>query len=225
MPAAQLGFILFTFLAPPLLWLLSRKIRSQRLVKGISIAMASTLAIAYVGALILKTLEPDGFTWDTALPFHLCDWAALATVLALVTRSQLAFELAYCWGLAGTAQALFTPALEVRDDLRAIMFFTVHSFIPASVLWLIFECKMRPRPGAYFRVMLWSELYLVCALAVNKLSGGNYGFLFRRPPTHSLLDFYSDTWWLYVTEINLTAVILFGLLIVPWQTWRTKQAH
>lgn len=211
MSAIQIGFILFTFLAPPLLWLLSRKVQSERLVKGICYTLAGCLVVAYIGSMTMV-----GLGW----PMHLCDWAAVATLFALLRRSPMAFELAYCWGIAGTAQALFTPALVVRDDLRAVFFFTVHSVIPASVLWLIFECKMRPRMGAYFRVMVWSEVYLGCALVVNALTDLNYGFLSERPETASLLDYFSNTWWVYVLQINLTAAVLFGILLLPWRTWR-----
>src|SRR6478736_4922565 len=129
MSALQLGFILFAFLAPPLLWLLSRKVRSPRLVKGICITMAAILCLAEIGTLIFSALD-EGASWDATLPMHLCHWAAVATVLALISRSSAAFELAYCWGLAGTAQALFTPALVVTDDFRAVLFFLVHSLIP-----------------------------------------------------------------------------------------------
>jgi hypothetical integral membrane protein (TIGR02206 family) len=209
MSGLQLGFIAFTFGAPPVLWAMSRKIRSPRLVRAICFTFATVLVLAYAAALIIRARSPEGLSWDQTLPMHLCDWAALVTVLALVRRTPMAFELAYCWGLAGTAQALFTPAISVNDDPGVLPFFLVHSIIPASVLWLIFEYKMRPRPGAYLRVMLWSEFYLAAALFTNWLTGGNYGFLAGRPSAPSVLDFYSDTWWVYVLQINLTAAVVF----------------
>ena len=218
----QITFILLAFLAPPLLWLMSRKVQSPRLARGICWGIAATLITAYAGALILKA---RGHTLDVddSLPMQLCDWAALATVLALTRRSPLAFELAYFWGLAGTAQALFTPAIEINDGLRVVCFLTIHSTIPAGVLWLMFEYKLRPRPGALLRVMIWSELYLATALAVNALTGANYGFLTHRPATHTLLDHFSDSRPLYLLEMNLTALLFFALLAMPW--WRRKSAQ
>jgi hypothetical integral membrane protein (TIGR02206 family) len=216
MSALQLGFIAFTFCAPPLLWALSRRVRSPRLARAICLTFAGILLLAYVAAVVIRATSFEGLTWDSTLPMQLCDWAAFVTLLALIGSSPAAFELAYCWGLAGTAQALFTPAIEVNDSPGVIPFFVVHSVIPASVLWLMFEFRMRPRPGAFWRVMLWSEAYLGVAILVNKLTGGNYGFLAERPPTRSLLDFYSETKWIYVAQINLTAAVLFGLLLMPW---------
>jgi uncharacterized membrane protein YwaF len=77
------------------------------------------------------------------------------------------------------------------------------------------------------RVTLWSQLYLGCALAVNALTGGNYGFLSGRPSgVKSMLDLFSDTRWLYVLEIDLTALVFFLALDIPWQIarWREKRA-
>src|SRR5688500_15472562 len=116
MSALQLGFIAFTFCAPPLLWLLSRKIRSPQLARAISLLFASALVASYGLMLWIKARSPEGMEWETTLPMHLCDWAAVVTLIALISRSGPAFELAYCWGLAGTAQALFTPAIEVNDS-------------------------------------------------------------------------------------------------------------
>jgi uncharacterized membrane protein YwaF len=59
-------------------------------------------------------------------------------------------------------------------------------------------------------------VYLATALIVNALSGANYGFLSHRPPTHSLLDFFSDTRWLYILQVNLTAFAFFAALYLPW---------
>ncbi len=216
----QLGFICATFLVPPLLWLLSRKVQSPRLARGICWGIAAALIAAYIGAIILKA-HGETLDVDDSLPMQLCDWAALATVLALTRRSPLAFELAYFWGLAGTVQALFTPAIEITDGLRVLCFLLIHSSIPAGVLWLMFEYKLRPRPGALLRVMLWSELYLACALTVNAFTGGNYGFLTHRPSTRTLLDYFSDSRLLYVAEINLTGLVFFALLAAPW--WRRRK--
>ena len=67
-------------------------------------------------------------------------------------------------------------------------------------------------------------LYLVVALAVNAASGGNYGFLSARPSIRSMLDFFSDTPWLYVLQIDLPGLLFFLLLDLPWPIarWRAS---
>ena len=223
MPGIQIGFLVFTFLGPLLLWILSRHLDSVRFAKWICWTFALALLASKISTVIAVWRAGD-LTADYALPMHLCDWALAATVVALTLRRQLCFELAYFWGIAGTAQALITPALDSPDFWRIFAFFTVHSVIPAGVLWLMFEFKMRPQRGAWLRVVVWSQIYLLCALAVNALTGGNYGFLSARPGIRSMLDFFSDTRWLYILQIDLTGLLFFLLLDLPWQFVRRKQA-
>jgi hypothetical integral membrane protein (TIGR02206 family) len=224
MPGIQIGFLIFTFAGPLLLWILSRHLDSGRFSKGICWFFALAIVSAKVGTTIAVWRECN-LTADYALPMHLCDWALFATVAALILRRQTCFELAYFWGLAGTAQALITPALDSAAFWRIFAFFVVHSGIPAGVLWLIFDFKMRPQRGAWLRVVLCSQVYLVCALGVNAASGGNYGFLSARPEVRSMLDFFSDTRWLYVLQIDLTALAFFLILDLPWQIARWKEAR
>ena len=221
MPGIQVGFLIFTFLSPLLLWVLSRHLESGRFARGICLIFAASLVAAFAGT--VAALIRDGtFVPQYALPMQLCDWALVATVIALTLRSQTCFELAYFWGLSGTVQALITPAMDTTTVWRVLGFFVIHSVIPSGVLWLMFEFKMRPRRGAYLRVFLWSEAYLALALLANAFTGANYGFLTGRPLTPSLLDFFSDTHWLYVLQINITGLLLFLVLDLPWQIARRR---
>jgi hypothetical integral membrane protein (TIGR02206 family) len=221
-PPIQIGFLIFTFLGPILLWILSRHVDSLRFAKGICWTFALALAGAWAATMVILVRD-DALIPRYALPMQLCDWALAATVVALVMRRQLCFELSYFWGLAGTVQALITPALDDTTIFRVVGFFIIHSVIPASVLWLMFEFKMRPRRGAWLRVVLWSQVYLVLALLTNAATGGNYGFLSHRPSIHSMLDFFSDTRWLYILQIDLTGLVFFFILDLPWQFVRRPE--
>jgi hypothetical integral membrane protein (TIGR02206 family) len=212
----QIAFILFTFCGPPLLWLIGRRWPSPAYRRAVRCTLAVAIVVAYFTALALNIHSKGGFLADEHLPFHLCSWAAVAVVAALFWRARTAFELAYCWGIAGTAQALFTPAIKIDYNPETICFLIVHSFIPASVLWLILGEKFRPRPGAFLRVLLWSEIYLVVTLLVNRAVHADYGFLTEPPPQASLLDHFSTTQWIYVAQINLTGIVAFALLLLPW---------
>ncbi len=215
MTSIQIGFISFTFLSPVGLWMLSRKVRSPRLARGISYSFAGMLFIPYV--LNMVWLGQNGMLSPRyMLPMQLCDWAAFATLAALVKRKPMAFELSYFWGIAGTMQALFTPAVTIDMDLRTWCFFFIHSVIPAGVFWLMFEFGMRPRPGAQWRVLAWSEVYLVCALLANRATGANFGFLASRPEQKTMLDLFPDPHWFYVLCINAVGVVFFFVLDLPW---------
>jgi hypothetical integral membrane protein (TIGR02206 family) len=100
---------------------------------------------------------------------------------------------------------------------RIAVFFFIHAGIVAGVLHLLLTHRFRPEwPRSILRVAVWSEVYLLAALLVDALTGANYGFLSHKPPTHSMLDLFSDTHWLYVLEINLVAWLFFALLYLPW---------
>jgi hypothetical integral membrane protein (TIGR02206 family) len=225
MQGIHLGFLIFTFASPVLLWVLSRHLESPRFARGICWFFAGSLVAAY-GAMIVRLVREESLVPSYALPMQLCDWTFATAVIALTLRRQTFFELTYFWGLAGTLQALITPAVDTSSLDRMITFFIIHSVIPASVFWLVFEFKMRPARGAWLRVLLWSEIYIALALLANAITGGNYGFLSHRPAdTRSLLDLFSDTHWLYVLQINLTALFFFFLLDLPWQIARRRQRN
>jgi hypothetical integral membrane protein (TIGR02206 family) len=213
----QIAALLFVAGAPPLVWLFDRRPHTRHFTRICEHALAAALVLAFVGELIAKhfdgTLNPAN-----ALPMQLCDWALFATSAALWWRWRPGFDVAYFWGLAGTAQALFTPA--IATDLywlRVFGFFLIHAGIVAGVLHLLLTGRFRPEwPRSIIRVAIASEVYLFTALLVNALTGGNYGFLNHKPVTPSMLDLFSGTHWLYVLEINLFAAAFFTVLYLPW---------
>ncbi|HEX8297389.1 MAG TPA: TIGR02206 family membrane protein [Chthoniobacteraceae bacterium] len=225
MSPIQLSAVLVTFLAPLLLWIVSRSWRAPRFDFLARRLLAVMLLVLWVGLLVTKFAAGEA-TWDQALPMQLCDWVLLAVAAALWWRSQAAFELGYFWGLAGTVQALFTPAIEA--DLawwRQCGFFYAHALIVVGVLHLLLTERLRPWPRSLVRVLIWSEAFLLLALLTNWFTGGNYAFLARKPPQASMLDLFSDTPWLYVLQINFTGLTFFAALYLPWlalDRWRAR---
>ncbi|MDQ3622971.1 MAG: TIGR02206 family membrane protein [Verrucomicrobiota bacterium] len=228
MSALQLWFVVLTFTAPVLCWIFNRRWPTGPFDKAAARVQALILLAVEIYEWKLK-IQDSGAIAGHLLPMQLCDWALFATAIALWFRSQICFEVAYFWGLAGTIQALFTPA--ISSELawwRQVGFFLGHSVIVIGVIHLVLVGRMRPQPGSLLRVLGWSELYLATALAANALTGENYGFLSQRPDTPSLLDLFSDTRWIYVLQINLTAIVFFAVLYLPWALWdgyRAKTAR
>lgn len=226
MTPLQIGFIAATFLIPCLLWLGVRLWCSGRppgsrpvIERIIAWALAAVLVISYAAAVYLKAVW-GGLGLDSTFPMHLCDWAAVAILIALLGRGQASFDVAYCWGLAGTFQALVTPAVAIDGGALVWCFLIIHSVIPASVIWLLMGPKMRPSPRSWRRVALWSQVYFVACLLTNYFTGSNYGFLARRPDKPTLLDKFPDQWWLYVLSINAFAMVIFAVLLAPWRVAR-----
>jgi hypothetical integral membrane protein (TIGR02206 family) len=217
MNAYQIGSLFFILLVPAVVWWIDRCPHRAALVRLAERALAVSLILALVGELAAKALDGT-FTFKEALPLQLCDWALFATSAALWGRWRAGFEVAYFWGIGGTLQAIFTPAIE--DHLpwwRVLGFFFIHAGIVAGVVHLLLTPRFRPVwPRSLIFTAIVSEVYLACALAANALTGGNYGFLSHKPSTRSMLDLFSDTPWLYVAQVNLVAFVFFALLYLPW---------
>jgi hypothetical integral membrane protein (TIGR02206 family) len=214
--ALQIFFIVFTFAAPAAMWLYARHEPDGPGARRLERRLAGTLLAFYAGDLTMKWLEGT-FTLEHALPMQLCDWALLSISAALWFRWRTCFEVAYFWGLAGTLQALFTPAIPA--DLhwfRKFGFFFIHAGIVVAILHLLVTVRWRPKPRSLLHVVLASETYLAIALVTNALTGGNYGFLSHKPATASMLDLFSDNHTMYIVQINLTAFVFFAVLYLPW---------
>ena len=213
------GFaIAFTILAPLILRAACRHfptLRFQNLVRRTLVTALLAFELVMWGDKL-----HSGASLDTMLPMQLCDWVLFAVAASLWFRWQLGFELGYFWGLAGTMQALFTPAIEMTEAWwRLFVFFFSHALIVVSVLHLLITERCRPGPSSLLRVLVCSEIYVGAALLVNFATGGNYGFLAHKPSQASLLDLFSSTHWLYVAQINLLALAFFPALYLPWFVW------
>ena len=215
----QQSALFFVILAPLALWALVRRFPTPRFQTAIRRSLAIALLV-FEGANFADKIA-TGCPLATALPMHLCDWALIAVAAALWFRWQLGFELGYFWGLAGTIQALLTPAIALTEVWwRLFGFFFSHALIVVSVLHLLVTERCRPRPRSLLRVFICSEIYVIAALLVNAATGeGNYGFLSHRPAQATLLDRFSDTRWLYIAQINGLALLLFPALYLPWWIW------
>ncbi len=214
----------FTLISPLILWAACRRFSTPRFRELVRRALAlGLLAFAFAG---VADKFATGAKADTLLPMQLCDWVLYAVAASLWFRWQLGFELGYFWGLAGTIQALITPAFDMTEVWwRVFGFFFTHALIVVSVLHLLITERCRPWPRSLLRVFVCSEVYVIAALIADAATGGNYGFLAHRPAQPTLLDRFSDAHWLYVAEINALALLVFPALYLPWWIWDAVRAR
>ena len=163
-------------------------------------------------------------TWSSsyALPFQLCDVAAIVSAAALWSRQPLLVELTYFWGLAGTANGLITP--DISDHFPSfgfLQYFIAHGTIVAAGLLLVVGLQIAPRRGAVPRVFGLTFGLLVLDAGVNLLTGGNYLYLRHTPGAHSLLDFFGPWPWYIVGAAGL-ALAFFALLDLPFAVSRYR---
>jgi hypothetical integral membrane protein (TIGR02206 family) len=213
---AHLAVILITLLLPTGLGFAFRLTNLRWIDSAVAIGISLLLLTNYFG-FAFYLWRQDQLLWKQALPFQLCDWAMVTIIVALLTGKHGWTEVSYFWGIGGTFQAILTPNLQVNfPDFRAISFFISHCGIVAGVIYLLVARRFRPTAGSVWRTLAWSELYLGVALLVDYLTGTNYGFLLHKPVVHSILDFLSESRWLYIIELNALALIFFAVLYLPW---------
>jgi hypothetical integral membrane protein (TIGR02206 family) len=157
-------------------------------------------------------------TLERALPLQLCDAAAAVCALALFTRRQILFELAYFWSLAGVTQALVTPpALPRPDDPDTWRYFVAHGAALAGVFHLL-GLGFRPRRGAWRRAALLTMGYALAVGLLDGALGANYMWL-RRKPEGSVLDLLGP-WPIYILGGTVVGATLFYLLELPFRRGR-----
>lgn len=208
--------ILLTLAIPIGLGLAVRLTNSQRTDRAVAICLALLLLTNYCGY-AAYLWQRQQLLWPQALPFQLCDWAMVTVMVALLTGRQGWSEVSYFWGIAGTFQAILTPNLQIGfPDIRFLSFFIGHCGIVAGVIYLMIARRFRPTLDSIWRTLAWSELYLFATLAVDRLTNVNYGFLLHKPAAASILDYLSNTHWLYLLELNGLALLFFALLYAPF---------
>lgn len=150
------------------------------------------------------------------LPLHLCGIAMFATSIALMSRNQTAFEIAYFWGLAGSANAVITPGNLAVDypQYRFFQYFIAHSGIVAGVLYATWGLKMRPTLGGLFRAFVWLHVLAAIAAVVNLLSGSNYMYL-SSPPWGTVSPFFFLPWPWYLVFLDVIGLAMFFVVYAP----------
>ena len=189
------------------------------------------LAFTCLSAFPINQLALIGVDFEPAIerfiPFHLCDIAAVTAGFAILTRNPLLCELTYCWGLAGTMQALITPNLTLDFPHPFFWsFFIQHGAVVIVALYLPLAMKWKPRDGVILRMFFWNQIYFFAALTMNWVLGTNFGFLARKPKTTTLLDHLGD-WPTYLFWLQLLAILLMFLLFLPFRRsiniWRSNR--
>ncbi len=213
---AHLAVIALTFALPFILAACVRKARWPRSELVIGRLLAALLLVNYLGYEIYLGLT-RGLSLEKTLPFQLCDWAMIAIIVALLTGRERWLEVAYFWGIGGTAQAILTPDLKYAfPDIRFLSFFIAHSGIVVGIAFVMIMRGFRPHFSSVWRTFAWSELYFVTTIVVDVLTGVNYGYLLHKPEAASLLSFLSDYRPVYIFQMHLLALIFYLVLYSPF---------
>lgn len=178
------------------------------------------LVVVLLGGEWLKyiyTLTHDGFDFfvEYALPLHVCGVAVYLAAFTLIAKKQAGFEIVYFWALGGTTQAILTPAVTAGfPSYHFFQFFIEHSAVIVAVFVAVFGLKMRPRlKGVWITYAVsWGLVFVVGG--INYLLDTNYMYLCGPPAGVS--PFYFLDWPWYVLFQGGLAIVIFGLLWLPF---------
>jgi hypothetical integral membrane protein (TIGR02206 family) len=213
---AHLIVIALTISLPFILAAFVRKSRWARTERVVGRLLALLLLFNYV-AFEIYLASTGGWAWQKALPFHLCNWAMVVIIVALLTGRARWLEVAYFWGIGGTLQAVLTPELKYAfPDIHFLNFFIAHSGIVVAIAFMMIVKRFRPHWISIVRVFAWTELYFVITITIDLVTGENYGYLLHQPEAASLLDVLSHERLIYILEMHLLALIFFVVLYLPF---------
>ncbi len=155
------------------------------------------------------------WNFSADLPLHMCRFSLILTSWALISKKQEAFELAFFWGIAGGSQAILTPDLTgIWNPLGIFVFFFSHSMVILNVIWMIAVEGMRLRKDSLLNTIILTNGFAFIMSIFNSLIGGNYWFLSIKPLSNS--PFLIGEWSFYIVGIQLSGIILMGLIYLPW---------
>ncbi len=206
-----------------LLYLLRRPLQQGSRPRYMRWFLASMLILCEVSLNVWYVSEGIFQAKDT-LPFELCSVTLYVAVIMLLTGNRRLFPFVYFAGIGGALQAILTPVLGYGfPHYRYLEFFIGHLLIILSALYMVWVEGLRPTLGSLFAAFGWLNVLLVPVWIVNRLTGGNYMFISRKPDTASLLDILGPYPW-YLLSLEGVALLLFALLYLPFGLRSVKRA-
>lgn len=204
-------FILAIFLLIPLgLFLKRKKIQSQSWRKT-ELAIAFSLIVFEITNQLWMYVH-GVWKMGRSIPLELCNIGLILSIILLLTRKRIVFELLFFISLFGATQAIMTPALTYDfPHFRFFHFFYAHMMIVWISLYFMWIKGYFPTIKSVIKLIIFINLLFPVILFVNKKADGNYWFLRHKPESPSLLDLLGPYPW-YIFSLE-TLLLAFSLII------------
>ncbi|MDQ1146643.1 putative integral membrane protein (TIGR02206 family) [Bacillus sp. SORGH_AS 510] len=160
-------------------------------------------------------------SWNVshAIPLELCSISLMLTIVLLLTRLKIIYEILLFTALLGASQALLTPLLNYDfPHFRFFHFFYTHLMIIWVPLYFTWVQGYRPTIWSVVKLFVFLNVLMPFIMFINKLVGGNYMFLSHKPDSASLLDVLGPYPW-YILSLE---GLLISLSLVVWVIFREK---
>lgn len=181
---------------------------------------AGWLLLALAVAWQVADLLPSRFDATVALPFHLSDWLRFITAYALITRARWAMDVCFYWGLTLNVMAVLTPDLHLVNHpvVDFAQYWTFHAANLIAPFVFVAGLGHRPTWRGFARTSVLTVVWALTGLAVNALTGANYGFLAHKPVGASALDLMGP-WPVYLFVAAAVLFAVFAVMTWPFERW------
>jgi hypothetical integral membrane protein (TIGR02206 family) len=177
-------------------------------IMGVFIALESVLIQFYY-------LKVGVWTAQDSLPFHLCRLMWFNSIIVLLNRNQMAFELLLFVGMIGGLHSMLTPEFtHGTDPVLMFDYFIVHGGLIAIPLYCIFVLGMKPRKKAWFKSFLYLQIFVICVGLIDYLLGANYMYLAVKPNVEN--PFLIGDWPFYIIGLELATLLHAFLVYIPF---------
>ena len=160
------------------------------------------------------------------LPVTVCGWAAVMGSFMLMTKKQWFFDVVYFFVLAGSINALITPAVIIDNGpthFRYYQFWVEHTSIFIAVFYMIFVFDYKVTLVSMRRSAIMLGVLTLLAIYVNaNIDGANYLFLSTTEAGDSALNFLPSNLGLRMLIMGSIIGVLYILAYLPW-IWIKKE--
>jgi hypothetical integral membrane protein (TIGR02206 family) len=190
--------------------------RNQSIDKAGRYIIASILIISEI-SLAWWLYYTDSWSLSASLPFHISSISLLLSAILLLTRSYALFEITYFVGVGSALHSIFTPDISAYTfpHFRYVHFFVSHGGIIVANAFMIFVHRFRPALSSLWKATIALNLYMVFIFFINKIVGGNYLYISKKPVNPSIID-YLGPWPWYILSLEGLAIVTFFLLYLPF---------
>jgi hypothetical integral membrane protein (TIGR02206 family) len=182
--------------------------KGERARAAISYSLAALILLGWIGEYVDDVVLGQWSATYT-LPLQLTDAVSAVAVLALLTRRQFLVELTYFWAFTASLQAVLTPDLGYGfPNALYFTYFLYHVGAIVAAAFLVFGCRLYPRPTAVWRVFAATLAWAAIAGLADVVTGGNYMYLRSKPVHNSLLRVMGPWPWYIVAGVGVGLIML-----------------
>lgn len=151
------------------------------------------------------------YSWQEAIPLHMCDMSAIAIAYFLFVRKKIFFHCAFFWSVGGGGMALVTPTVRYGfPHLEYLLFYCAHGLILLAVFFSLIALNTRPFFKDMLMVIAVSIITMLIVYFINPILGSeaNFWYLASKPDSLTVINFFPDP------PYHIIGMFILGLLII-----------